>query len=69
MGAFRRRRRHFLLASLAAFALLHLFSASFVVSAGKNPIKCGLFFLQLELEIFLISYEILVPVITQAIFF
>ncbi|CAL9225374.1 unnamed protein product [Arabidopsis halleri] len=33
MGAFRRRRRQFLLASLAAFALLHLFSASSVVPA------------------------------------
>ncbi|CAH2079142.1 unnamed protein product [Thlaspi arvense] len=33
MGALRRRRRRFLLAALAAFALLRLFSAS-AVSAG-----------------------------------
>ncbi|KAL1199967.1 EPIDERMAL PATTERNING FACTOR-like protein 4 [Cardamine amara subsp. amara] len=34
MGAVRRRRRRFLLASLAAFALLHLFSASAVTVGG-----------------------------------
>ncbi|CAA7053375.1 unnamed protein product [Microthlaspi erraticum] len=34
MGALRRRRHRFLLASLAAFAFLHLVSAASVVSTG-----------------------------------